>query len=284
MGKKNSLIKKILTTIQGVIIKETLSFTIKSVLFFIIKSFGASLVALFVYHWKFAPKIQERSVITFEGVKNADYIDQIITNEIKNCKTDGIFVGFVGQYKGELKFLNLDGNWNFDLTPVQQEILHNPLTIGIYLPTEMKANATHILNVCNSLMQTMAVGSTKDTNPIYSAVYTEGNSSVDSPICTIDDNTKAFFKNAQHNKLINISEINQSGFFNCIVKNLNLPKYYNTGLSKIYIYPFKIKQYDIAFLSLSFVNNDNGDCFSQDGKNQEAFARRIAGKLQQGLN
>ena len=276
MGKKNSLITKILTAIQGVVIKEVVLVLVKSIIM--------PTLTLIFYHFKFAPKIQERSVITFEGVKNADYIDQIITNEIKNCETDGIFVGFVGQYKGELKFLNLDGNWNFDLTQVQKDILHNPLTIGIYLPTEMKENATHILRVCNSLMQTMALGTTKDTNPIYSAVYTEGNSSVDSPICTIDDNTKTFFKNAQHNKLINISEINQSGFFNCIVKNLNLPKYYSTGLSQIYIYPFKVKQYDIAFLSLSFVNNDNGKCFTQDGKNQEAFARRIAGKLQQSLN
>ena len=201
----------------------------------------------------------------FNNIVIMDKIYPQITEILKECETDGIFIGFFAVSEGVGKFLGLQGKWDIisGLTAEEQYKVRNPQLIQD--------------PICRNIATTLKVASeylsfdnTKYTNNIYLQNFTPDSSS-----CKIDKDLQAIMTNTFNQaQVLQLKDVNTL-FVQCLMANLNLP-HFNNQLEALYFYPIKIRGFDYSFLTLSFTKKINGRCFSQDLTKQKKLFQDTA--------
>ena len=201
----------------------------------------------------------------FNKIVIDDRIYPQITEKIKACNAEGIFIGFFGVSEGVGKFLGLQGKWGVisGLTPEAQNAVLNPMLIKDPVCRSIAINL-------NAVNEYLSFDNTKYKNDIYLEEFT----STSTP-CKIDKELQQIMTNTfNQSQILSLTEANTT-FVQCIMKQLKLP-HFNSQLSALYFYPMTIRGFDYAFLTMSFTKIENGRCFSEDLSKQKKLFEEVA--------
>jgi len=214
---------------------------------------------------KIIKKIENPAKEYFNKITIQDRLYPQITEIIKNCETEGMFIGFFAVSDGVGKFLGLQGEWGVlsSLTPEAQNAVQNPMLI-------VDPVCRSIARTLNSVNEYLSFDNTKYKNDIYLNEFT----STSAP-CRIDEELKQIMSNTFNRSQILTVENANTTFVQCVRTQLKLP-HFNDKLEAIYFYPIAIRGLDYAFLTMSFTKAQNGRCFSEDLSKQKKLFAEVA--------